>query len=246
MMEELSWRYFAEFFKRCDLTLVPSKYAQEECRKHGFSTEILPNGIDFRKFQSIKDPTPFNQKWNLEPKDLVAIYVGRLSEEKNIDLILESANEVLKTTDHLKYMIVGDGPHRSRLEKLVETYKIADSVIFTGYLHQEMLNEAYSRANFFINASPLETQGLSVIEAMYFGCPILSIDSGAVTDLFSEKLIGDLFQDAADLTEHTKKLVSQPKLRASLGKNAQIKAQDYDIKNFCHQLLAIYETQLKQ
>ena len=241
LMEELTWRYYAEFFKRCDISLVPSVYAQNECQKHGFESKVLPNGIDFSKFHQVKDLQGFNQRWKLDPKDRVAIYVGRLSEEKNINLILQSAHDVLKTVDHLKYMIVGDGPWRSKLERRIENYGISDNVIFTGYLEQEALSECYSRATFFINASPLETQGLSVIEAMYFGCPILSIDSGAVAELFHDRPIGSVFKDSKDLSEKIYQLLTNQKSYQLLRENARIKAREYDMNQFSSQLIAIYQ-----
>ncbi|MHA1277591.1 MAG: glycosyltransferase [Candidatus Helarchaeota archaeon] len=243
-MEELTWRYYTQFFKRCDIALVPSRYAQEECQKHGLNTEILPNGVDFSKFQNLSAHESTGAPWNLTQKDRVALYVGRLSEEKNIGLILESAAQVLKTTDHLKYLIVGDGPLRSQLEKVAEKYRIRNNVIFTGYLHQDMLNQAYARADLYINASPLETQGLSVIEAMYFGCPVLSINSGAVVDLFKDSSIGLLFENASDLSEKLKQLLNNQKLLESYRRNAKIKAQEYNIKKFCGKLIAIYERYL--
>jgi len=246
LMEELSWRYFTEFFKRCDVALTPSKYAQVVCQKHGLETEVLPNGIDFTRFQKAKSLNAFNKKWNLDSKDVVVIYVGRLSEEKNIDLILKSAPDVLKSVDHLKYLIVGDGPFRSKLETLANQYNISDAVIFTGYLEQEMLNQCYSRADLFINASPLETQGLSVIEAMYFGVPILSINSGAVAELFDGLPIGLLFKDSRDLTSKLLQVLENQNLLHSFRKNAMRKASNYDIKEFCRKLIAVYENYLSR
>jgi glycosyltransferase involved in cell wall biosynthesis len=229
-MEELSWRYFAQFFKRCDISLVPSKYAQQLCQKHGFKTTVLPNGVDFAKFLISKNHDSFNTRWQLDPKDRVVIYVGRLSEEKNIDLILKAASKIVRTTDYLKFMIVGDGPHRAKLEKLVEKYNISGEVIFTGYLKQEALSEVYSRASLFINASPLETQGLSVIEAMYFGCPVLSINSGAVAELFENTAIGFLFENSDELVERISHLIDN----------------ETDIKQFSTQLIEIYESFLSR
>ncbi len=245
-MEELSWRYFAAFFKRCNVALTPSKYAQEICQKHGLDTRVLPNGINFSKFQISKDLKSFNERWGLNSKDTVAIYVGRLSEEKNIDLILKSAEDVLKTED-LKYMIVGDGPFRSKLESLVRNSRISENVIFTGYLEQEELNQCYSRADFFINASPLETQGLSVIEAMYFGLPILSINSGAVTELFETASIGLLFENSKDdLTRVVKQILNDRSLLKDFQKNSTKEAKKYDIKEFSKQLISIYDEFLQK
>jgi 1,2-diacylglycerol 3-alpha-glucosyltransferase len=243
-LEELTWRYYTQFFKRCDVALVPSKYAQAECQKHGLKTEILPNGVDFSEYHKVESHEEVNSQWHLNTEDRVVLYVGRLSEEKNINLILKSASKVLRAEDHLKYMIAGDGPHRSKLERMAEKEGIGDHVIFTGYLDREALNQAYSRADLFINPSPLETQGLSVIEAMFFGCPVLSINSGAVVELFENTAIGFLFEDATDLTTKLKRILGDPAILQAYRANARSKAQDYDIKNFCKNLITIYERDL--
>ncbi|MDD1778213.1 MAG: glycosyltransferase [Candidatus Helarchaeota archaeon] len=242
LVEQLSWRYMVEFFKRCDLSLVPSTYAQNECLNHGLTTQILPNGIDFAKFQLPRDPSVFNKRWNLDPQDRLLIYAGRLSEEKNIDLILNSAPTILKTTDHLKYMIIGDGPHRNALEKLVEKNQISENVIFTGYLNSSGLSECYSRAMLYINPSPFETQGLSVIEAMYFGCPILSVNSGGVAELIDNSTSGLLCENTPEaLTRTLLAVLEDQSILKKYRVNAKVTASEYDIKKFCKQLIAIYE-----
>lgn len=245
-MEELSWRYFAQFFKHCDIAFVPSKYAQEECQKHGLKTGVMPNGIDFSKFTFATDHTTFNQQWNLEAQERLLLYVGRLSEEKNIQFILESAPGMLKMADRLKIMIVGDGPHRTKLEKIVARNNITESVIFTGYLHQNALNQAYSRADVFINASPLETQGLSVIEAMYFGCPILTINGGAVAEIVRESDSGLIFDDRTSLIHLVRDLLSDSKILKKYGANAREKSKEYDIKEYTNRLLALYDDLLSK
>ncbi|MHA1265728.1 MAG: glycosyltransferase [Candidatus Helarchaeota archaeon] len=245
-MEEFSWRYFTNFFKRCDRVLSPSKYAQKECLKHGLRSEVLPNGIDFQKFQTVRDLSRINKTWNLNAKDRVLLYVGRLSEEKNIELLLKATPEIAECVEHLKIMIVGDGPHRPKLERIVEKNNTKKFVIFTGYLELEALSWAYSRATLFINPSPLETQGLSVIEAMYFGCPILTINSGAVAEMVWDSEFGGVFEDRKSLIQMVCKMTNDQKLLRKFRKNAHHQAHQYDIKRFCKKLIEIYETELER
>ncbi|MHC1591503.1 MAG: glycosyltransferase [Candidatus Helarchaeales archaeon] len=240
LMKELSWRYYVEFFRRCDETLVPSRYTQQLCWQQGLMTTVLPNGVDFSSFHVVQDLEPFERHWNVNKDDFLVICVGRLSEEKNLELVLEAAGKVLQISDKIRFMIVGDGPLRTKLERLVKKLGIASSIIFTGYLDRASLNEVYSRANAYINASPIETQGLSIIEAMFFGIPILSINCGAAMDLF-EAPIGLMFKnDPKDLARALMELVNNPSLRKKSGRRARLEAKKYDISKFCDKLLTIY------
>jgi len=240
----LSWRYYVEFFKRCNETLVPSRYTQELCRQQGLSTTLLPNGIDFSKFQIIKNLEAFEERWKIKPDDVLIISVGRLSEEKNLELVIDSAKDVLQQSSRFKYMIIGDGPLRSKLERITEKHQISEHVIFTGYVDQKNLNDFYSRADLYINASPIETQGLSLIEAMHFGIPLLSIDTGAAAELF-EAPIGLLFKNSKqDLTRAIFEIVKDHHVFKKYGKRAKLEAQKYDIRIFCKKLLTIYEEYL--
>lgn len=242
LMKNLTWRYWVEFFKRCDESIVPSKHTQEMCQKHGLETTLLPNGIDFSRFRQIQHYEAFEKRWKIEPEDRIALSVGRLSEEKNVEMVIQSARDVLRSTTNLKYMIVGDGPIHSKLEHLVEKSDISDAVIFTGYLNPNELDECYSRATFYINSSPIETQGLSVIEAMYLGCPILSVNAGAVPELFQNSAIGFLFENSKDdLTRVTLKLINDTEKIKTFRENSTKEAEKFDIRYNCEKLIQIYE-----
>lgn len=70
-------------------------------------------------------------------------------------------------------MIVGDGPYRDEIEAQVKEFGISDSVIFTGMIEPDKLAEYYQAGDFFMNASTSETQGLTYVEALAAGIPLL-------------------------------------------------------------------------
>ena len=236
-----SWRYYIQFFKRCDVTTVPSKYAQDICREKGLETIILPNGIDFSKFDRIDKE--FIKKFNISKKNKYLISVGRLSEEKKVETSLRSFIEIHKNFPNLRYLIVGDGSMHSTLTSMAEKAGITEKVIFTGYLNNEELAAAYQNSHIYITSSPFETQGLSIIEALYFHLPIIGIKSGATEDLnLQDNRIG-LFHDGTveNLANQIKTMLKLEKMYKEYKKNAKPFSLKYNMKDFVKNQVNLYE-----
>ena len=118
---------------------------------------------------------PFAQ-W-CDPNSLVCVYVGRLANEKRVDLLLEVAR-----TPGVALTIIGDGALRNELEAQfagTDTY-------FMGYLYGEALAQAYASADVFTFTGPCETFGQVVQEAMASGLPAVVINQGGVVDLVQD------------------------------------------------------------
>jgi len=239
--KQLSWRYFVQFFRRCDVTTVPGKYAQGRCEHYGLTTKIMPNGIDFSKFKSIDNK--FDNKFNISKKNKYLISVGRLSEEKKIETTLNSFISIHEKYPNLKYLIVGDGPLHGKLQSMAERSRVEDKIIFTGYLNEAELSAAYSSADIYVINSPFETQGLSVIEALYFNLPVIGIKSGGVADLqLQENSIG-LFHDGTveDLSNQIKTLLDLEKMYSEYKKNAKPFSLQYNMKDYIKNIVKLYE-----
>jgi len=102
----------------------------------------------------------------------VLLYVGRLSPEKEISVLIKSYQAMLNSGQQVKLVIVGDGPEREHLVKMDEK----NQIIFTGVLTGKDLASAYASADVFIFPSQVETFGNVVLEAMASGLPIVAYD----------------------------------------------------------------------
>ncbi len=109
-----------------------------------------------------------------DPDSLLCIYVGRLANEKRVDLLLEVAR-----TPGVALTIIGDGALREALESLFA----GTGTYFTGYLMGDDLPQAFASADVFAFTGPHETFGQVVQEAMASGLPSVVIDQGGVADL---------------------------------------------------------------
>lgn len=136
---------------------------------------IVPTGIDLAKF----DPKNINLNEIIEIQTMYGLsgkyclgYVGRIAEEKNIDMIIQCLPRIFQQASDLVFVITGYGPDVENLQKQVHALQIENRVIFTGKQPPEQIQKYYAMCDAFITASTSETQGITYIEAMAAGLPV--------------------------------------------------------------------------
>ncbi len=205
----------------CHLTLVPSQFTRTQLQEWGFHRlRIWGRGVNIQRF----NPEHRTAEWRdrllngRDPHALTVIYVGRLANEKRVDLLLEMAR-----TPGIALTIIGDGALREELEALfagTDTY-------FTGYLYGDDLSHAFASADVFAFTGIRETFGQVVQEAMASGLPTIVINQGGVADLVIDGETGYICPDnPAAFAEAVLKLRDHPALREQMAfKARQIAAQ---------------------
>lgn len=167
--------YLRWFHNATHLTCVPSRDTEQALREFGVTCPlvVVGRGIDTERFSSQRYSEQLRQQWGADENTTVLIYVGRLSSEKEVNVVIDAYTALRKQSQRkVKLVLVGDGPDRNRLEKM----QGAEYVIFMGSLSGTQLAEAYASANVFVFASQVETFGNVVIEAMASGLPIIAYD----------------------------------------------------------------------
>ena len=164
--------YLTKFY--CDKTvtelIVPTKKAYDlfkEKYKVDRNIHIIPTGIEISRFykenSKIQDIINLKRKLNINDTDFVILFVGRLAEEKDVEFLLESHEEIIKKHNNAKLLIVGDGPDINKYKELSIKYKIDNNTIFTGKVPWDDMPKYYQIADVFATASRSETQGLTVV-----------------------------------------------------------------------------------
>lgn len=130
------------------------------------SIEIVPNGIDIKKIESI---TPAEKKFDI-------LFVGRLIDDKNVDVLLNAFDKASKKYD-IKMGIIGDGPEKSRLKNIMSSMEYSDRITFLGFLEDYEDVLAYMKsADIFVLPSTREGFGITFLEAMASGCKVITVD----------------------------------------------------------------------
>ncbi len=171
-LEGFMWTYLRWFYNQADRVFTPSQAFRDELVFNGIAPHkvlVMPHGVDTRRF------TP--RDWSRNGDIFNLLYVGRVSREKNLD-ILGEALRLLDRTD-VKLTIVGDGPHKSQLMREFEGLNVE----FPGYLEGDSLVETYRRADLFVFPSTTDTFGCVILEAHASAVPTIVTDEGGPRDI---------------------------------------------------------------
>ncbi len=244
--------YLTKFY--CDRTIteliVPTKKAYDLFKKKynvSRNIHIIPTGIEVDRFYKenidVKKSNLLKKKYNIKNKDFVAIFVGRIAEEKNIPFLIDVTEKIIKRKPNFKLLIVGDGPDKEKYEKLAK--KCGDNIIFTGKVPWDDVPIYYDLANVFISASQSETQGLTIIEAMASSLPALCINDESFVGTVVDDLNGYLFQNEEECIDAVLKIMNDKKLLSSLEVGARNSAEMHSSKYFAERVLDVYNLAIK-
>ena len=187
------WSYNRLVHNSCSLTFCPSPSTAAMLRLEGFEhLRIWPRGVDTNIFKPERRNPALRASWLGDDADnkTVLLYVGRVSWEKNLRLLVQAYHGMNHSKCHL--VIVGEGP--ASLEMQQELAGLP--VIFTGYLSGEPLATAYASADVFAFPSRTETFGQVVLEAMASGLPVVGLVAEGVCDLVENERTGLLVEDS--------------------------------------------------
>ena len=237
LRKKMVWKMTCKIYNRCDLVTVPSNSIKKELSKHGIKVpvKILSNGVKLNIYSPKKN---YRVGKNFE-----ILHVGRVSFEKNIDVVIKSFNLLLKERKNVVLTIVGGGPALNSLKNLASSLNLKKNVNFPGYIFGKKLIRIYQKGNIFVTASTMETQGLVILEAMSCGLPVIGVNKYAIPNLVAKGVNGYIAKpfDEKKIRGYMKKLIDNPKLLEKFGKNSVEIAQKHDIRNVINELELIYK-----
>jgi glycosyltransferase involved in cell wall biosynthesis len=240
--EGLLRTYMPNFCQAMDLVISPSDGMENVLRKLDVKSPIvvIPNGVELDTYLNA-EPLP-RVDFGYGPDDIIYVYVGRLGPEKNIDLLLRAFNGVVQSYDHVRLLILGDGPAREELETLAGSFNIMDRVRFEGMVAYDQIPSYLAMCDIFLTASVTETFGMSVVEAMGAGLPVLGVDSVGVGDVVVDGETGFLTQeDPIAFAVKMTRLATEDDLRQRMSMAAREEATKYSIIRTMHMLQRHYE-----
>ena len=239
---KLSHRYFRIFPKCADAITGPSKKCQEYTAEIGSDkkVEVIPNPVELNAFAP-NTSTPeqrdiIRKQFGIPSDATVACFVGRLGQEKSVDVLLQFWAKEMKPQDNMYLLIIGDGPEKPKLEALAQQLNITDTVIFTGKVMHPDLPPYIHTCDIYVTASLSDTNSISMLEGMAGGLPVLQLYDELNADQVRDGVNGYMFRDAKEMGERLRQLRDMSPEDLSALKSSVIQS----VKNSGAQNLANY------
>jgi phosphatidylinositol alpha-1,6-mannosyltransferase len=158
--------------------------------------------------------------------EFILLSVGRLQSRKGHDLVIRAMPELVRARPELRYLIVGDGGERQRLEALARDLGVADAVRFAGKAADEALPHYYAAADLFVHPNRIDDDGdvegfgMVFLEAAAAGLPVIGGNSGGVPEAVEDRVTGTLVggRDVDEFVAAVLRLADAPALRAEMGR----------------------------
>lgn len=223
-LETLTWSYMKWFYDSLDLIYVNSEGYRRAWIERGIADKklrILPRGLDTALFHPSRRDTSFWEKRGAARGGTVLLYVGRISKEKDLDVIAQAWPRLRRADVTLAF--VGEGPYRAELQR-----QLPDA-IFTGVLAGHELATAFASADVFLFPSTTDTFGNVILEALASGLPCVVSDQGGPKDLIAPGKTGWISRalDVGDFASHVARLL-EASTRESMRAAARASVEDRD------------------
>jgi glycosyltransferase involved in cell wall biosynthesis len=224
-LESMAWRYMHWFYGQLDTVFVNSEEYRQSWIKRGFDPaklKILPRGLDTELFHPARRDSAFLEKFGASNGEVRLLYVGRISKEKDLDLLAAAYRRLRNERLPVQLFIVGHGPYSEAFAKSLP------EAFFTGYLRGTELATAYASADIFVFPSTTDTFGNVILEAQACGLPVVVSDSGGPKELVENHTNGLITRshDVEDFTRAIRALVTDPALRERMANSARNSVTD--------------------
>jgi glycosyltransferase involved in cell wall biosynthesis len=235
--------YSAGFYRRCDVTIAPSPSVQRHLQTRGLESVIVSNGMPSVPPVDAAEVAALRQSHGIGDEP-VLFYLGRVSYEKSLPLVLHAFKRVLATESRAKFVLIGDGPEMPTIRALARELEIENSMVMTGAVdHADLIAQGLPRlGDVFVTASETENQPVSILEGMAFGLPTIGPRSRGIPELVVDEENGLLFDpgDLDQLAAHMTRMVTCPGDCQRLAAGALATAGQHVIERTGERLEALY------
>jgi L-malate glycosyltransferase len=228
----MRWRHSAiPLINLADSVVVPSDYLVRVFRDFGIQAQAIFNIIELREFQ-------FRERTALRP---VFLSNRNLEPHYGVDCVLRAFALIQQRLPDAVLTVVGDGSQRESLETLKVELKLKQT-FFTGRVEHEDIHKQYEAASVYLNASKIDNQPLSILEAFACGLPVVTTDAGGIPDIVTDGETGFLVRvgDYNALADRALKLLSDPEMARTIARRAREECERYTWDVVCDQWVHLY------
>jgi glycosyltransferase involved in cell wall biosynthesis len=238
---------FADLYSKMtkiDYIIAPSYFTKKQIietfKIPSKKIEVIHEGVDTSKFNPNNKPI-FRDKFKSQH---VILFVGALVKTKNVDKLIRVFNYVQKRID-ASLVIVGEGPEKSNLMKIVKELNLKNKVFFEGFVKDDDLPYYYSSCDIFASCSIIEGFGLIFLEAMASGKPVVAFNIASIPEVVGNGGIIIKNFDLKEMAEKIIELLSNKEVYEEYSRKAREIAINHDWNIIARKYLNFFEKSLK-
>lgn len=209
---------------------------------------VIPTGLTLEKFQtrlSDGEKAHFKARFGIPNDAFLLVFVGRLAKEKKLQEVLQFMRQAPVGPIHL--LVVGDGPYRESLEQLAQRYHLTETTHFIGKVEPKQVAPYYQLGDCFVSSSTSETQGLTYIEAMASGLPLLCRYDPCLEGVLRHGQNGYAFSKQGEFNDYLRQLIENPKNRQRMQKIARRTAESqFSAECFGKEISGLYKLAIRE
>jgi len=228
-----------------EAVIAPTNKVKTALLNYGVKRDIhiIPTGIDLSKFQismTMEEKIGLRKRYNIDKKDKILLYLGRIAQEKNIEEIVDAYSNLADKIDNFKLLIVGGGPYLENLKELSSVKALKNKIIFTGMVKPEEVYKYYKISDAFVTASTSETQGLTYIEALSSGLPVICRYDPCIEGVVEPYKNGLVYKTSKEFEEAIENLFTDEALRLKMAKYSESFAEKFSSRTFSRRVELLY------
>ena len=251
-LSKLFVRFMSAFaYHGASVLTVPSEKTRKMTSQYTVHCPVVtvPGGIELDNYQkpvSDEEKAALYARYNITHPDKLLVTVSRISAEKNIGELIDHMPLLLEKDPDIRLMITGYGPEEDALKEQVDKLKLTGKVIFTGKQQPDEVYRFYKAGAVFVCASQFETQGLTYIEAMACGLPLVCRQDPVLKGMLFNGKNGYTYVTGREYAEHILSLLSDAALRRHMGRISLKIASRLSSEGYARHMEAVYKVLLSK
>jgi 1,2-diacylglycerol 3-alpha-glucosyltransferase len=233
-------KYVKFFYRKCNATTAPSHAIMGMLQRYGIeNVSVVPNSVDLKVFNGRVSGEAMRESLGMRDGEKMVLYLGRLSREKRIDVMLRAASKITRKRKDIRFVIGGAGPSEAYYKGMARRLGLQKNVIFTGSVSRRQLPKLYAAADALCLPSTFETQGIVSLEAMASGKPVVGANYLALKELIKSGKNGEKFRpgDYMACAEKIEKVLNNTDAYIN---NALETAKEFSKEKVTDKLLDVY------
>jgi len=201
---------------------------------------LIFNGLDISKFKEPDESNQVKHKLGLDRDKLVISVIARLHPVKGHEYFLYAAEKLVKKGFNVQFLLIGEGFYRESLEKQIKVLGLDGLVKMPGYYTP--VEDIYNISDIVCVPSIMEGLGMVVLEAMYFGVPVVASRIGGIPEIVENEIDGLLVEprNTIELAGALQRIIEEPELAAKVVSRGYKKVQKFTQDSMARQVEEVY------